>query len=363
MRILYVVPAAQDVPLAITNADRTARVCPRQLKQGVERLGVEADYFPIGGTYSRWNYVNAAAKFFMMSLRGELDKYDIIHAHYGFHGVVARCQFRHPMVLSLMGSDVYRKLERQIARVSSTLYPRPCPFENERPANDYLAKVIPYGTDVDIFKPADQQTARTKLGLPEEEEACPLSYNPARVYHKRPDIIEAAVKQIPEAEMIVAYGKTSEQVAEYMNACDVLAMASSYEGSPGTIREALACNMPIVSVDVADVKMHISDVEGCYTCEREPNDMAAKLRLAFADSQRLAHGRERALPYSLEVCAARTIEVYNRILKSAGKSHESKITHRAGQDMFIKIARILSRSGALASNGPLKPFVRDSLEA
>ena len=321
MRILYVVPAAQDVPLAITNADRTAHVCPRQLKQGVERLGVEADYFPIGGTYSRWNYVNAAAKFFMMSLRGELDKYDIIHAHYGFHGVVARCQFRHPMVLSLMGSDVYRKWERQIARVlvhivSAIIVPG---AQMKALVDDYPAEVIPYGTDVDIFKPADQQTARTKLGLPKEKRLVLFPYNPARVYHKRPDIIEAAVKQIPEAEMIVAYGKTSEQVAEYMNACDVLAMASSYEGSPGTIREALACNMPIVSVDVADVKMHISDVEGCYTCEREPNDMAAKLRLAFADSQRLAHGRERALPYSLEVCAARTIEVYNRILEKRRK--------------------------------------------
>ena len=321
MRILYVVPAAQDVPLAITNADRTAHVCPRQLKQGVERLGVEADYFPIGGTYSRWNYVKAAAKFFMMSLRGELDKYDIIHAHYGFHGVVARCQFRRPMVLSLMGSDVYRKWERQIARVivnvvSAVIVPG---AQMRAVVDDYPAEVIPYGTDVDIFKPADLQTARTKLGLPKDKRLVLFPYNPARVYHKRPDIIEAAVKQIPEAEMIVAYGKTSEQVAEYMNACNVLAMASSYEGSPGTIREALACNMPIVSVDVADVKMHISDVEGCYICERELKDMAAKLRLAFADNKRLAHGRERALPYSLEACAARTIELYNRILEKRRK--------------------------------------------
>ena len=321
MRILYVVPAVQDVPLAITNADRTAHVCPRQLKQGVERLGVEADYFPIGGTYSRWNYVKAAAKFFMMSLRGELDKYDIIHSHYGFHGVVARCQFRRPMVLSLMGSDVYRKWERQIARVlvhmvSAVIVPG---AQMKALVDDYPAEVIPYGTDVDIFKPADQQTARTKLGLPKDKRLVLFPYNPARVYHKRPDIIEAAVKQIPEAEMIVAYGKTSEQVAEYMNACDVLAMASSYEGSPGTIREALACNMPIVSVDVADVKMHISDVEGCYMCERELNDMAAKLRLAFADNKRLAHGRERALSYSLEACAARTIELYYRILEKRRK--------------------------------------------
>lgn len=316
MRILYVVIAAQNVPLAITNDDRTAHVCPRQLKQGVERLGIEADYFPIGGTYSRWNYVKAAAKFFLMSLRGELDKYDLIHAHYGYHGVVARCQLRRPLVLSLMGSDVYRKWERQIARVlvhlvSAVIVPG---GQMKALVDDYPVDVIPYGTDTDIFKPAEQTVARDKLGLPKDKHLVLFPYNPSRVYHKRPDIIEGAVRQIPEAEMVVAYGKTSEQIAEYMNACDVLAMASSYEGSPGTIREALACNMPIVSVDVADVKMHISDVEGCYMCERDPDDMAAKLRLAFADNRRLEKGRERALPYSLEACAARTIDVYHRVL-------------------------------------------------
>ena len=33
MRILYVVPAAQDVPLAITNADRTAHVAHGSLNR------------------------------------------------------------------------------------------------------------------------------------------------------------------------------------------------------------------------------------------------------------------------------------------------------------------------------------------
>ena len=50
MKILYVVIAGRNVPLEITNDDTAAHVCPRQLKQGVEKLGVQADYFPIAGT-------------------------------------------------------------------------------------------------------------------------------------------------------------------------------------------------------------------------------------------------------------------------------------------------------------------------
>jgi len=322
IRILYVVIAAKDVPLEIQNSNDVAHVCPRQLKEGVEALGYEADYFPIAGTVSRLNYVKGALKFFWMSLRGDLDKYDIIHAHYGFHGVVARCQFRKPLVLSLMGSDVYRKWERQIARVLVKFVDAVIVPGRQMLAlvDNYPGDVIPYGTDLDIFVPMDNQAElREKLNLPKDKKLVLFPYNPTRVYHKRPDVIEGAVKQIEGAEMIVAYGKSSSQVAEYMNACDVLAMASSYEGSPGTIREALACNMPIVSVDVADVKDHITGVEGCYVCEREPNDMAAKLRLAFADNKRLPHGREQVINLGLKECAQRTIELYERVLQKRGK--------------------------------------------
>lgn len=322
LRILYVVIAAKDVPLEIQNSNDVAHVCPRQLKEGVEQLGYEADFFPIAGTVSRWNYIRGAVKFFWMSLRGDLDKYDIIHAHYGFHGVVARCQFRKPLVLSLMGSDVYRRWERLLARVLVKLVDALIVPGRQMLAlvDNYPGEVIPYGTDLDVFVPMNNQSAlREKLNLSKDKKLVLFPYNPTRVYHKRPDIIEAAVKQIEGAEMVVAYGKSSPEIAEYMNACDVLAMASSYEGSPGTIREALACNLPIVSVDVADVKERIEAVEGCYLCDREPNDMAAKLRLAFADNKRLQHGREQVLPLGLKECAQMTIDLYERVLQKRGK--------------------------------------------
>lgn len=321
MRVLYVVIAAKDTPIGIHTDDTVAHTPPRQLKQGAELLGVTIDYFPIPGAVSRWNYLKAAIKLFMMSLRGDLDKYDLIHAHYGYHAVVARCQFRKPLIVSLLGSDVYRKWERWIALtlikfVDAVIVPG---GQMRTLINNYPADVIPYPTDLSIFVPMDQQEMREKWNLPADKKLVLFPYNPTRIYHKRPDIVEAAVEQIEDAEMVVLYGKPSEVVAEYMNACDVLAMASSYEGSPVAIREALACNLPVVSVDVADVKDHIADVEGCYLCERDPDDMAAKLRLVFADGKRLAHGRERVLPLGLRECAQRNIEVYQRVLAKRAK--------------------------------------------
>ena len=92
MKILYVVIAAQNVPPSIQKGDETAHVYSRQLKQGMNQLGIEADYFPVAGTFSRWNYLKAAFKLFWLSLRGDLNSYDLIHAHYGYNGVIARCQ-------------------------------------------------------------------------------------------------------------------------------------------------------------------------------------------------------------------------------------------------------------------------------
>jgi glycosyltransferase involved in cell wall biosynthesis len=321
VKILYVVIAARDVPPAITHDDSAAHVYSRQLKQGMDQLGIEADYFPVAGTFSRWNYLKAALKLFWLSLRGGLASYDLIHAHYGYNGVVARCQWRKPLVLTLMGSDVYRKYERPIARVlvrlvSAVIVPG---AQMKTLIDNHPADVIPCGIDLDTFVPMNRAQMRQKHNLADDKKLVLFPYNPARAYTKRPDIIQAAVNQIDGAEMVIVYGKTSQDVAEYMNACDAFAMASSYEGSPAAVREALACNLPVVSVDVGDVKVHLAGVSGCYICERDPVDMAAKLRQVFADGKPLDKGREYALQFSLKDAAACTVEVYKRVLQKYGK--------------------------------------------
>lgn len=321
MKLLYVVIATRDTPLVIQQDDSVAHVAPRQLKQGMERLGHQVDYFAIPGTVSRWNYLRGALKMLWMSLNGTLRQYDLIHAHYGYHGWVARFQFAKPLVLSLLGSDVYRKGERRLAKVlvkvvAAVIVPSAKMVE----LIEYPAEVIPYGTDVDTFKPMDAMALREKYNLPKDKKLVIFPYDPARAAVKRPDVIQAAVDKIPGAEMVIVHGQPSSVIAEYMNACDAFAMASSHEGSPVAIREALACNLPVVSVDVGDVKDHIGKIEGCYMCERDPDDMAEKLRLIFAGG-RLKDGRDHVLSMSIVESAKRNVEIYERVLAKRRKKN------------------------------------------
>ena len=330
MKILQVGIGARAVPPHITRDGSTVSIHTRQLMEGLERIGVEVDVVPISGIYSRLNYLKGMLFFLRLSLSGKLDEYDLIHAHYGYNGIVARFQWRKPVVVTLMGSDVYRRSERFLSRlllpfVAGVIVPG----EQQRALiSDYPAEVIPYGTDMDMFKPMDQVEMRKELGLPLDKKLVLFPYDPSRVYHKRPDVIKAAIDQIDNCEWVVVHGTTPDVIAKYMNACDALAMASMYEGSPATIRESLACNLPVVSVDVADVKDHIGPVEGCYICERTPEDMAAKLRMVFADNQRLATGRDQVEHLGLEEVARRTLEFYRRVLSMRHTTRPEELSDR-----------------------------------
>ena len=45
-----------------------------------------------------------------------------------------------------------------------------------------------------------------------------------------------------------------DQLVKYYNSVDCLILTSFHEGSPNVIKEAMACNLPIVSTKVGDVE-------------------------------------------------------------------------------------------------------------
>jgi glycosyltransferase involved in cell wall biosynthesis len=290
-------------------------------------LGVNFDILFVNGRESKWNYLHGINR-----VRQRIDEkhYDLIHAHFGLSGWVARWQRRVPLVVSFMGDDVLGRPARSgritlvghFLKISGYLLARRADavIVKSRQMADVLrlskAHVIPNGVDLNLFRPVDQAAARKALGLDIRKKFVLFPYNPGEA-RKRFDVIQAAVsqahKQVPELEMLVARGMTQEQVATYMNAADVLVMASMLEGSPNAVKEAMATNLPVITVDVGDAADLIGLTEGCYLVPREANAIAARI-VEICHRGRRTNGRGWIGRFSMEKVAEQILQVYKEVL-------------------------------------------------
>jgi glycosyltransferase involved in cell wall biosynthesis len=100
-----------------------------------------------------------------------------------------------------------------------------------------------------------------------------------------------------------------EKVPVWLNAASAVLLTSSHEGSPTAVKEALACNVPVVSVDVGDVRERITGIEGCFITDAVAGDIAAKLDRALGRRERI-EARGRVEEFSLEQVAAKLLEIY-----------------------------------------------------
>ncbi len=293
----------------------------RDQVESLRAIGVDVDVFFMDGKASRLNYARGFA-----DLRRRLRRhapYNLIHAHYVFSGLVAISQRRLPVVLTHHGIEVVLGWQGHLCRWITPRVDAVIVTSRgvKRALGDEDAVVIPCGVDMARFAPMPQAEARARLGLPSDAKLVLFAGEPRP--EKRLEMIQAAVGLLAaedsRVQLVVASNRPHEEMPLYMNACDALALASDFEGSPMVIKEAMACNLPIVSVDVGDVAEIMGDTEGCYLCERTPEDMAAKLRLALARGGR-TDGRRRVAHLSLEATARQILAVYERVLATRRES-------------------------------------------
>ena len=262
----------------------------------------------------------------------------IVHVMYG--GIMAESVIRvtqHipiPTVVTFHGSDILGQNSSGLTRKVITRYGVWASWKAARLASGIVVvskiledalpedinrskiRIIPCGIDLDRFKPLNQDLCRKKLGWRTNRFHI-LFQNDSGDPIKRPDLAYAAAEMVSRsgicAEMHVLRGVPNNEVPIWLNASDVLLLTSLHEGSPTIIKEALACNLPIVSVDVGDVSERVKQIEGCYLAMPNPDDLAAKLIQVRAGSQRI-EGRIKMQELSLERVALRLKEFYGEVL-------------------------------------------------
>ena len=152
-------------------------------------LDVEYDVLFIDGRRSRWNYLRAIGEL-RRRLRGA--RYDLIHAHFGLSGWVARCQGRVPVVVSFMGDDVLGRPTRsgritlygRCLQISGYILARivPAVIVKSRQMKAKLrldsARVIPNGVDLELFRPMQPRRGARCAGARRGKEVRALPLQP-----------------------------------------------------------------------------------------------------------------------------------------------------------------------------------------
>jgi len=288
-------------------------ISPTIMSQGdsLEKLGINVEYFPVRGKGVA-GYIQTV---FRLKRFLHRNQFDLIHAHYGLCGWVAFLAKSNnpPLILSYMGSDLFLvrggkvskngvlgKLNRMMQyRVDHLIVKSAAMAEGlSRPE---ITTVIPNGVDLDLFNPLPKEECRKELKLNLEKQIVLFLGNRSSPV-KNFQLLETAIGIIktPEIELLCPYPASPTLIPFYLNAADVLVQTSLSEGSPNIIKEAMACNCPIVATDVGDTQWVMGETEGCHITSFNPNDLANKIKSALTFGNR-TNGRERLRMLGLDV--------------------------------------------------------------
>ncbi|HEY2282718.1 MAG TPA: glycosyltransferase [Solirubrobacteraceae bacterium] len=174
--------------------------------------------------------------------------------------------------------------------------------------------VIAPAVDTELFRPLDRAQCRRRLGLAPAQE---ILFFPASIARpeKGADVFKAALACLDRSVHVVYGGQIERaEMPVYMNAADVVVQTSHFEASPMVVKEAMACDTPVVSTDVGDVSALFGAAPGCFCADRDPHMIAAALRRALELTGPVG-ARERILASGLSpACVAgRYRELYHEM--------------------------------------------------
>jgi glycosyltransferase involved in cell wall biosynthesis len=285
--------------------------------ESLQREGLDMVLFPVKG--HGWKaYVSAVARLRKL-VRHE--RPDIVHAHYSVCGVVAAIATLctpTKVVVSILGSFPRSTFKKRWVSFFIKHIWNATLVKSQRTADqlEMDLPVVPNGVNLDQFALVDYRAAREQCGFEEGKKYVIWCSNPSRDEKKYP-LAQQAVGLLNDAnvELYPVFDKSHDQVVEYMCAADVLLLTSVMEGSPNVIKEAMACNCPIVSTDVGDVRWVVGETEGTYVVPYgDAEGLCDALRSAIAIGRRTS-GRERILSLGLTTdrVAAKIKEIYDTL--------------------------------------------------
>jgi teichuronic acid biosynthesis glycosyltransferase TuaC len=284
--------------------------------ESLYKLGIDLTFFSINGG-GILNYILAI---FRLRKLIKKTKPEIIHAHYGFCGIVALIARQNEMlIVSFMGDDI---LGSKKSNGSNSLISLIIAWVNIFLAHSFYnhsivkseemllklknrrkTTLVANGVDIENFRPVPQKNAMDQVPYNLQKRNILWVSNRDRI-EKNFKLATNALNILndPLIELQVVSEVPNSWMSNYYNASDLLLMTSFHEGSPNVVKESMACNCPVVSTPVGDVQSLFGKMPGHYISSFDPKDVAEKIKLAilFRESFGFTQGRDQIIEHELD---------------------------------------------------------------
>ena len=291
----------------------------REQGEALRELGVNVYYYAVKGK-------GAIGYFSSLSGLKEAirdNHIDLVHAHYGLCGALAVLQRRVPVVITFHNGETLSFKGRLISSAAAWLSKYNI-FVAQH-IHDKLFKVpkeysiTPCGIDLKLLPIVNKEEAIKTMGLRTDIPNILFggSFSNAR---KNYPLAKEALALLPyEVNLIEMKGFSRAEVDKLLCGCDLFLMPTKSEGSPQVIKEAMACNCPVVATGVADIPELLSGVSQCYITGFDASEIAERVNSIIKSGQR-SNGREKVVSMNLDnpLIAKRIKMIYDKILSDYG---------------------------------------------
>lgn len=283
--------------------------------EALRARGVEIEYYAVVGK-GIWGYLRN-----VRPLHRKIKAWqpDIVHAHYGLSGMLAALSTRLPVVITCHNGEtltrrgnIFSSLGLLFARhticVAQHIYDKL--FVHPK---DYT--ILPCGIDLENLPIVPKAKAQAEMGLPKdrinilfggafanERKNAPLAREAIalleggqisglvgeRISGLGDEHVKKSTLRIQPStiNLIELRGYNRHQVAMLLCGCDMLLLPTKSEGSPQVVKEAMACNCPVVATDVADIAHLLHGVKNSYATSFDPADIADKMERVIKSGER-----------------------------------------------------------------------------
>ncbi len=264
----------------------------------------------------------------------------IIHAQYGSVTalVAALCKGKNPLVISFCGDDVlgtkqkgwfwsFRSrltifLSHMSALFADILIAKSKNIYDRLWANEQkICEIIPNGVDMNKFTPISYVEARQNCGWDTNEFI--VLFNPStgnNSYVKNKILADAAFellkKEVPHSKLVYIKNKSYSEINSMMHGADVLLVTSLHEGSPNIVKEAMACNLPVVTVNCGDVSERLKNVQPSIVVPNYDYNLLALELIKIANLRQRSNGRKALLEQELDNASVikKIKNIYRRLI-------------------------------------------------